>query len=80
MVHIMSQPKLLRRDSVSTDGSTALLNSDALHAEFLNRDNKINALTLQMFPVGSTYTTSTNVNPSTFMGGAWTLIDKEFAA
>lgn len=31
---------------------------------------------LNVFPVGSIYTTSTNVNPKEWLGGTWTLIDK----
>lgn len=30
------------------------------------------------FPIGSCYTTSTNTNPSTWLGGTWELIDKRF--
>ena len=29
-----------------------------------------------MYPIGSCYTTSTNTNPSSFLGGTWNLIDK----
>ena len=31
-----------------------------------------------IYPIGSIYVSSTNTNPSTFLGGTWTLIDKEF--
>lgn len=30
------------------------------------------------YPVGSVYITKTNVNPSTFLGGEWSLVDKDF--
>ena len=30
------------------------------------------------YPVGSIYTTSTNTNPGTWLGGTWTLIDKSY--
>ena len=29
-----------------------------------------------MYPIGSCYTTSTNTDPSSFLGGTWDLIDK----
>ena len=32
-----------------------------------------------IYPVGSVYVTSTNTNPSSTLGGTWTLTDKEFA-
>lgn len=32
-----------------------------------------------IYPVGSVYTTSTNTNPSSTLGGTWSLIDKKFA-
>jgi len=31
------------------------------------------------YPIGSVYITSTNTNPSSMIGGTWTLIDKEYA-
>lgn len=31
-------------------------------------------------PVGSVYVTNTNVNPSSYLGGTWSLFDKQFAA
>lgn len=39
------------------------------------------ALQSQLHPVGSTYITSTNINPSSILGiGTWELYDKEFAS
>lgn len=32
-----------------------------------------------MYPVGSTYVTRTNSNPSSYLGGTWTLVDKGYA-
>ena len=32
-----------------------------------------------IYPVNSVYISSTNTNPSTFLGGSWELIDKEFS-
>lgn len=32
-----------------------------------------------IYPVGSVYVTSTNTNPSSTLGGTWTLTDKEFS-
>ena len=34
--------------------------------------------TTTLFPIGSCYITSTNVNPSNYLGGTWTLIKKKF--
>lgn len=31
------------------------------------------------YPVGSVYMTDTNTNPSSYLGGTWKLVDKEFA-
>ena len=31
-----------------------------------------------LYPVGSEYVTSTNASPASYLGGEWTLIDKEF--
>lgn len=41
---------------------------------------KINGVNLAsvFYPVGSCYTTNTNTNPSTWLGGTWTLVDKRF--
>lgn len=33
----------------------------------------------EMYPIGSVYMTSTNSNPSSILGGTWSLIDKKFA-
>ena len=38
----------------------------------------VSALISKMYPVGSTYVTSTNENPASYLGGSWTLVDKEF--
>lgn len=32
-----------------------------------------------LYPVNSTYVTSTNENPSSYLGGTWTLYDKQFS-
>ena len=37
-----------------------------------------NKLKSKLFPVGSTYITSTNSNPSAYLGGTWELINKKF--
>lgn len=33
----------------------------------------------KLYPVGSQYTTSKNVSPASYLGGTWTLSNKEFA-
>lgn len=38
----------------------------------------VNSFLETTYPVGSTYTTSTNTNPGTWLGGTWTLIDKSY--
>lgn len=38
----------------------------------------INNLISKIYPVNSTYISSTNTNPGTFLGGTWELFDKEF--
>lgn len=45
--------------------------------------NTIDNLSVQdiinkMYPVGSTYITSTNSNPASYLGGTWSLVDREF--
>lgn len=45
-----------------------------VYEAYNNLNNKINAV----HPVGSVLCMSTNTNPSTTLGGTWTLIDKEF--
>lgn len=42
--------------------------------QLANISNKIS----QLYPIGSVYMTSTNENPSSYLGGTWELIDKEF--
>lgn len=41
----------------------------------LTKNNFLNMI----YPVGSVYVTSTNTNPSSTLGGTWTLTDKEFS-
>ena len=45
----------------------------------LTNKSNANNVFLKTYPVGSTYITSTNTNPGTFLGGTWTLVDKEFS-
>lgn len=40
---------------------------------------KVTQKIANLYPVGSCYTTSTNSNPGTYLGGTWTLIDKSFS-
>ena len=37
-------------------------------------------ISMDKYPVGSVYVTSTNTNPSSYLGGTWSLWDKEFDA
>jgi len=32
-----------------------------------------------MYPIGSEFITATNMNPGTWLGGTWTLVDKQFS-
>lgn len=50
-------------------------NTIANYSTTIQMNTKISSL----YPVGAVYMTSTNTNPGTFLGGTWTLIDKEFA-
>lgn len=50
-----------------TEGGTGAINAQGAIAN------------LGMFPIGSQYVTSTNTNPSAWLGGSWELIDKQFA-
>lgn len=43
-------------------------------------NNSLESYTSTLYPIGSVYVMSTNTNPSTFLGGSWSLIDKEFKA
>ena len=45
--------------------------------EILNAQNKTKQ---EIFPIGSIWTGSSNINPSTLFGGEWELFDKEFAS
>ena len=51
---------------------TANNNGGIVNADTLNNFSTI------LFPVGSIYVMSINSNPSSFLGGTWELIDKEF--
>lgn len=52
--------------------------TDAQYPSAKTLYNTYNNLLNTMHPVGSIITTSTNVDPSTTLGGAWTLVDKGF--
>lgn len=39
----------------------------------------VNSKVAALYPVNSVYIMSTNTNPGSFLGGTWSLIDKEFA-
>lgn len=44
----------------------------------LKQISKTNIMNI-LYPVNSTYVTSTNENPSSYLGGTWTLYDKQFS-
>ena len=52
---------------LSANDSGGIVNADAL-SNFRS----------VIFPVGSVYIMSTNTSPESFLGGTWTLVDKEF--
>lgn len=42
-------------------------------------DDIASAIGDKLFPIGSTYLTTTKTNPSTFLGGTWTLVNEGYA-
>lgn len=61
------------------EGNITLTPDDIGAAEANHSHNiSLSTITNAMFPVGSTYTTTTNTNPSSKLGGTWELINKSF--
>ena len=63
-------------DLVSTTALNSRLSSYSTTAQM---NSAINTSNTAQFPVGSVYITSTNATPGTYLGGTWTLIDKQLA-
>lgn len=64
----------------AADASASAAASDAAYCDEVVTD-AASVLQGQLHPVGSTYITSTNTNPSSILGiGTWELYDKEFAS
>lgn len=62
----------------AADASADAAASDAAYCDEVVT-NAVSVLQGQLYPVGSTYITSTNTNPSSVLGiGTWELYDKEF--
>lgn len=62
----------------AADASADAAASDAAYCDEVVTD-AVSVLQGQLYPVGSTYITSTNTNPSSILGiGTWELYDKEF--
>lgn len=56
--------------------STTPINTTNLN----NIEDGISEMPQTIQPIGSVYITSTNENPSSYLGGTWELIDKEYAS
>lgn len=57
---------------------TSLQNSRDTHTNAISQiSSQIAALGRTLFPVGSIFTTTTNTNPSTFLGGTWEQFGKD---
>ncbi len=63
-----------------TNGTTVLVNSTQLSTTLNSYSTtaQMNTAIQAKFPVGAVYITSTNATPGTYLGGTWSLIDKEF--
>ena len=63
------------------NGQSPYISAQNLNNMQNNAEEAINNLQealINQYPIGSVYMTSTNTNPSDFLGGTWELIDKEF--
>ena len=68
-INQLKQDKLVSGTNIKTVNNESLLGTGNISA----------GSSLDFYPVGSCYTTATNTNPSSWLGGTWTLINKRFA-
>ena len=78
--------RLTNLETSSADMETLINNINTLNATQDSRISDLESTTVKsaellnlIYPIGSVYTTSTNADPSSILGGTWTLTDKEFS-
>ena len=67
-------------NSSSIGTNTSLINNNSSAITTLSDASNSSSLYQKMYPVGSKYITKTNENPSSYLGGTWTLVDKNLKA
>jgi hypothetical protein len=64
-------------NSIANNANDIITNSTAISMNATNIST-LTAWKKGLYPVGSVYVTSTNKNPSSWLGGTWSLYDKQF--
>lgn len=66
----------VKTNSSSINSNNSLINSNTTAITDLSDVNNSSSFYQKLYPVGSKYITKTNENPSSYLGGTWTLVDK----